>query len=323
MRARHRQHERNARRSPGSPLRRCARRRWLLWLLIAVLALLPAPVSAHSGSTFGGGIIGPWIINPVVWLGLMLVGTAYFYATGAIEVHEPDAVGPHQLWYFLGGLGVVFVALTSPIDYYADNAFWVHMIQHLLLMIVAPPLLLVGTPAALLRPLTHRPALLRLLRVFVNPGMAWLLSTSVFLLWHVPTLYDAAVLDAKVHALEHLSFLLSALLFWWTIYSPLPALPPLSRANQVLYLALSCQPNVILGAVLVFAPHAFYGVYGGALRLGNINPLTDQQIGGAIMWVPGNVAYLGILTKIFFNWFNEHEAAQAGTPGTATARRES
>ena len=83
-----------------------------------------------------------------------------------------------------------------------------------------------------------------------------------------------------------------------------------------MYLALSCQPNVILGAVLVFAPHAFYGVYAGALRLGNISPLTDQQIGGAIMWVPGNMVYLAIMSKLFFDWFNEKDDGQFGVRGT-------
>ncbi|MGI8854437.1 MAG: cytochrome c oxidase assembly protein, partial [Thermomicrobiales bacterium] len=246
--------------------------------------------------------------NPVIWLALILVGAAYFYATGIVEQRDPEAVTPRTLWFFLGGLFVIFIALQSPIDKYADNAFWVHMIQHLLLILAAPPLLLLGTPAAFIAPLGKRPALLSVARVLVHPGVAWLVSTGVFLVWHIPSLYNAAVIDVKVHALEHLSFLLTAILFWWPVFSPSLLLPRLSRANQVMYLALSCQPNVVLGAVLVFAPHAFYGVYAGALRLGSITPLADQQIGGAIMWVPGNMVYLAIMSKLFFDWFNEKDA---------------
>lgn len=280
-------------------------RRWPLLLLVGITALLPAPVSAHGG---GGGPLSIQF-NPLIWLTLILIGAGYFYATGLIEQRDPEAVQTRHLWFFLGGLFTVFVALQSPIDTFADNAFWVHMIQHLLLILAAPPLLLLGLPADLLRPLIRKPAVLAVLRLLVNPGFAWLLSTGVFLVWHVPALYNAAVLDGKIHALEHLSFLLTALLFWWPVYSPLPELPRLSRANQVLYLALSCQPNVVLGAVLVFAPHAFYGVYAGALQLGNISPLVDQQIGGAIMWVPGNFIYLAIMSKLFYDWFSEKEPA--------------
>jgi putative membrane protein len=278
-------------------------RRWPLFVLVQFAALLPVPVSAHGG---GGGSILQF--NPLVWLSLILLGAAYFYATGALEQRDPEAVSQRQMWFFIAGLLMLFVALQSPIDTYADNAFWVHMIQHLLLILAVPPLLLLGTPAALLRPITRNRAAFAVLRVLTHPGVAWLLSTSVFLLWHIPSLYNAAVLDAKVHALEHLAFLLTAILFWWPIYSPLPELPRLSRANQVMYLLLSCQPNVILGAVLVFG-HAYYGVYAGAIHLGNISPLADQQIGGAIMWVPGNLVYLAIVSKLFFDWFNERESA--------------
>jgi putative membrane protein len=279
-------------------------RRCPLFLLVGIAALVPTAVSAHGGG--GPGIIQ---FDPFIWLALIVIGAAYFYGTGIIEQRDPEAVPPRQLWYFLGGLFVLFIALQSPIDTYADNAFWVHMIQHLLLILAAPPLLLLGTPAAFVRPLTKKPALFAVARVLVNPGVAWLVSTGVFLGWHIPAFYDAAVLDVKIHALEHLCFITTSLLFWWPIFSPLPELPRLSRANQVGYLALSCQPNVILGAVLVFAPHAFYGVYAGALRLGSISPLVDQQAGGAIMWVPGNIVYLAIMSKLFFDWFNEKEAA--------------
>ncbi len=277
-------------------------RRWPLYLLVGIAALVPTAVSAH-----GGGGPGIFQFNPLIWLALILIGAAYFYGTGIIEQRDPEAVTPKQMWYFLGGLFVIFVALQSPIDTYADNAFWVHMIQHLLLILAVPPLLLLGTPAAFLHPLTRKPVLFAVMRALVNPGAAWLISTGAFLIWHIPSLYNAAVLDARIHALEHFCFLATAILFWWPVYSPLPELPRLSRANKVGYLALSCQPNVVLGAVLVFAPHAFYGVYAGALRLGSISPLVDQQAGGAIMWVPGNMVYLAIMSKLFYDWFSEKE----------------
>src|SRR6266581_2593310 len=94
-------------------------RRWPLYLLVGVAALVPTSVSAH-----GGGGTSIFQFNPLIWLGLILVGAAYFYATGVIEQRDPEAVTPRQLWFFLAGLFVIFVALQSPIDIYADNAFW-------------------------------------------------------------------------------------------------------------------------------------------------------------------------------------------------------
>lgn len=292
------------------------RSRRALYLLVGGVALVPQAVSAHTG----GGTIGAWQFSPIIWLGLILIGAAYIYATGLIEQRDPTAVSSAQLRYFLAALIVAFVALQSPIDTYADNSFWVHMIQHLLLLLVVPPFLLLGTPAALLRPLIHKRGVLPMVRALTHPGVAWLISTFVFLLWHVPALYNAAVLDLRLHALEHLCFVATALLFWWPVYSPLPEeLPRLPRASQIGYLILSCQPNVVLGAVLVFSPHVLYGVYAGAKQLPGIAPLVDQQIGGAIMWVPGNLAYLGIISKLFYDWLNERSDEPAAERPTERA----
>lgn len=289
-------------RSPQSLLRS----RQSLYVLVALVGLVPGyAVSAHTT----GGTFLSWQFDPVVWLGLILVGAAYIYATGVLEQRDPTAVTMRQTWYFLGGLIIAFLALQSPLDTYSDNSFWVHMIQHILLISVVPPLLLIGTPAALLRPALHIRGVLPVMRVLTNPGAAWLIATAMFLGWHVPMLYDAAVLDLRIHAVEHLCFILTALLFWWPVFSPVPdELPRLTRANQVLYLAVSCQPNVVLGAVLVFGPTAYYAVYAGANRFASISPLVDQQIGGSIMWVPGNLLYLLVISRLFFEWFSERES---------------
>ncbi len=284
-------------------IRTSTRTRAPLLSLVGVAALVPHAVSAHAA----GGTIAYWQFDPLVWFGLILLGAAYIYATGLLEQRDPTAVEPKHLRYFLAGLIVLFVALQSPLDTFSDNSFWVHMIQHLVLTIAVPPLLLLGLPAALVRPALTRRGVLPLMRVLTNPGFAWLLSTATFLVWHIPALYNAAVLDIRIHAVEHLTFLATAMLFWWPVYSPLPELPRLKRANQVGYLLLSCQPNVVLGAVLVFSPTVLYGVYAGANQLPGLSPLVDQQIGGSIMWVPGNLIYLGIISKLFFDWFSDRE----------------
>ena len=292
------------------PLLRAVRRspRHALYALIALAALVPSHgVSAH-GET--GGFLW-WQFDPAIWLAVILTGAGYIYATGVIEQRDPTAVTTRQTWYFLSGLAVLFFALQGPLDAFADDAFWVHMIQHIVLVSIVPPLLLIGTPTALIKPFLRVPGVLPVMRLLTNAGVAWLLSTAVFFGWHIPALYNAAVLNNSLHALEHLGFLATALLFWWPVFGPAPEdLPRLSRANQVLYLAVSCQPNVVLGAVLVFGPQAYYAVYSGANRLiQNLSPLVDQQIGGSIMWVPGNLLYLGIISKLFFDWFTERDRA--------------
>lgn len=306
-----------------NPAPRAPRLRWPLHALVALVAVfLARPVAAHGEN--GNALF--WQFDPAIWLGVILLGAAYIYTTGIIEQRDPDAVTTRQTWYFLGGLVLLFVTLQGPLDTFSDDAFWVHMIQHIVLVSIVPPLLLIGIPTALVKPLLRLPVVRAAMRVLTHAGFAWLLSTAVFFGWHIPALYNAAVLDNRVHALEHMGFLLTAILFWWPVFGPAPdVLPRLTRANQVLYLAVSCQPNVILGAVLVFGPQAYYAVYGGANRLmPDLSPLVDQQIGGSIMWVPGNLLYLVIISKLFFDWFTERERAdnaeaiaewQASRPG--------
>ncbi len=281
---------------------------YALYALVALAAVVPArAVSAHGdNSSF------LWVqFDPGIWLAVILAGAAYIYATGVIEQRDPTAVTTRQTWYFLGGLAILFFALQGPLDAFSDDAFWVHMIQHIVIVSIVPPLLLIGTPTALVEPLLRLPGVLPVMRLLTNAGVAWLLSTAVFFGWHIPALYNAAVLNDGLHSLEHVGFLFTAILFWWPVFGPAPDdLPRLTRANQVLYLAVSCQPNVVLGAVLVFGPQAYYAVYGGANRLmPNLSPLVDQQIGGSIMWVPGNLLYLGIISKLFFDWFTERDRA--------------
>lgn len=288
--------------------RRCDHfRATLLLAAVGGAVAYAQPVAAHGANdTF---LL--WQFNPFIWLGTIVAGGVYIYATGIIEMRDSTAVTMRQTWFFLGGLALAFFTLQGPLDTFSDDALWVHMIQHLVLVTLVPLLLLIGTPPALLEPLLRLPGVRPVLRLLTNAGFAWLVFTGVFLLWHIPGLYNASVLNEPIHAAQHLSFLGTAILFWWPVFGPvLRELPRLTRANQILYLAVSCQPNVVLGAVFVFASQPFYGVYAGANQLlPRVSPLVDQQLAGSIMWVPGNLLYLVIISKLFLDWFSERDKA--------------
>jgi putative membrane protein len=220
-----------------------------------------------------------------------------------------ERVDTGQVTAFLTGVLVMFVALLSPLHELGDNyLFSAHMVQHLLLTLVVPPLLLLGTPPWLLRPLLRYPHVLGTARFLTLPVVAFLLFNVVFAVWHVPALYDLALRERGIHILEHLMFLVVGVIMWWPILSPLPELPRARYIVQILYLFI--QPTVpsILGAVITFSGGVLYTWYAEAPRVWAISPHTDQQIGGLIMWVPGGLVFLITLMVVFLVWASREES---------------
>jgi putative membrane protein len=240
---------------------------------------------------------------------------AYLYATGPLRQRRD--LGPPvtrgQAAAFFGGTAVLAFALLSPLDRIGDGyLFSVHMVQHMLLVMVVPPLWLLGTPGWLVRAAVRRPAALRVGRLLTHPAVAFALFNVNFWLWHAPALYDATLGNEWLHAFEHLTFLVTAVLNWFPILSPAPdALPRLSLPGQIVYLFVSCQPMVLLGAGLTFLRAPLYTPYLAAPRIFGVTALGDQQAGGLIMWLPGNAVYLLAISIAFFHWME----------GSAEARR--
>ena len=255
-----------------------------------------------------------WSWQPGVLLGLGLAAAAYAYAfyrlrsQGRLErMFQQGVIKRSQPWYFSAGLVTVFIALISPIDTLSSILFVMHMTQHILLIMVAAPLILLGLPAPFLSPLIQNPNVRAGLAWLTHPVIAFSLYNATLLVWHVPDLYEAALHYSLVHSLEHAMFFGTALLSWWPLLSPLPQLPRLPYPAQILYIFLMAIPSGILGAVLVFSEQAFYATYIAAPRLGDFSALADQQAGGLVMMVPGKAIYLVALTIIFFIWFNQEE----------------
>ncbi|MDB4906908.1 MAG: hypothetical protein JWO05_1692 [Gemmatimonadetes bacterium] len=229
------------------------------------------------------------------------------------------AVGAARLWRHAGngrGLSVgnasafaagwlaLAVALVSPLDALGAQLFSAHMVQHEVLMLLAAPLMVTGRPLAAwawalpapwrkrLPASLHRAWLARSWSAITDPLAAWALHALALWLWHVPALFEAALHNEGVHALQHASFLATALLFWWAVLGPDTRA---RRAGLALLLLFTTMLHTgALGALLALAPTPWYPPYvDSAVALG-LDPVQDQQLGGLIMWIPGGVAYLGV-----------------------------
>jgi len=254
-----------------------------------------------------------WNWEPSIIIGTAIIFGLYLYAVGLLRKPYTliDGVKQSQVLSFWLGVLVIFLALVSPIDEIGDRyLFSMHMVQHLLLTMVGPPLLLLGTPEVVLKPIIRNRFVFPVARALAYPFVAFFLFNADFWLWHTPPLYNATLTNQNIHILEHVSFIVFAVINWWPIFSPMTRdLPRLSLGGQVLYLFLGGMPIVALGAGLTFAP-PLYAPYIHAPRVWGLSAATDQQLGGLIMWVPGNIIYIIIVSILFIRWMLQQEAKQ-------------
>lgn len=256
-----------------------------------------------------------WSWEPSVLLGLELVVALYLAAVFPLRRRFgwASAIDLRQVAAFMAGLLVIFVALVSPLDFVADRyLFSAHMVQHLLLILVMPPLIWMGTPGWVLRPLLGRPALAGAARLITHPLVAFTLFNANFWLWHVPRLYQLSLESVQVHILMHLLFMATAVLNWFPVLGPLPELRLRSYPARMAYLFAQTWPDTGLSVLLIFSPTVLYPAYALAPRLWGLSPLADQQLGGLIMWIPGSLIYLTALSVLFFRWFGENEGPEKG-----------
>ncbi len=206
---------------------------------------------------------------------------------------------------YLAGLLVIAVALMSPIDPMGEQFFFMHMVQHELLIYLAPPLLLVGRALPfslwgmprflrreLSRLLVQESVLRRGLRFLTRPVVAFVLSTAILWLWHHPLAYNLALENDTVHDLEHLSFFLAFLLYWWPLIGSPPQRPQLTTDGaRGLYLVAGGMQSALLGGLITFTNHVVYTYYLTVSRPGGLSLLADQQLGGVVMWFPGPLIF--------------------------------
>jgi putative membrane protein len=224
--------------------------------------------------------------------------------------------------YFIVGYTALLVALVSPLHAVGEQFFSVHMVQHLLLSLVAAPLLLLSNSMPVLLwalPPRERATIGRLtgqagplrssLRWLTLPLIAWWLFVGTQWLWHVPAAYEWALENRWAHYLEHISFFVTAVIFWWPVIGSPPLPSPLGYPARMAYTFLAWMPNSFLGAGITLSRGPLYPFYVSSAQLTGTDPLVDQQLAGLIMWVPGDVLFAIILLLLFVA-FMQHEERQ-------------
>jgi putative membrane protein len=261
--------------------------------------------------------VTPWSLDPsLVYVGL--AGT--LYVLGSRGRGRPR---PLQALAFFASLAVIVIATCSPIDYYADELFWVHMVQHILLLTVAPPLFLLGRPwprmwrAVPVKPRTKVGRAIALsrwmapVRAVARPLPAWILFNATIVGWHIPAAYDAALSNGGIHAVQHAMFFFIGLLFWARVIDPGPLRPRLVWPVRIAYTAATMVVGWMLAITLVIVPHAIYSYALLPSRPGGLNAWSDQEIAAGVMWVPGSIAYAITFIMGFYRWL---EPDRAPTP---------
>lgn len=277
-------------------------------------------------------VLGSWRLDPVEIL--LLAGSLMLYLRGfgRVRLQMPDRFPPWRAWSFGFGLLTVWIAIASPLDAFAGFLFWTHMVQHLLLMFVAPPLLLLGAPALpFLRGLPEKLAKNgagRFLREgpwrrffdrLTHPAVCWIIFVVVTWAWHAPVLYEMALRDGFWHGAEHLSFLAASLLFWWPVVQPWPSRSHWPRLAMVPYLLLADVQTSILSAIFSFGSEPLYETYALAPRISSLSALEDQALAGALMWVPGTVVLLTALLAVVLDALSPNLVRR---PGSGPSPRE-
>lgn len=248
-----------------------------------------------------------WHPHPDVWL---LVGGLWLGYLYAVRVWGPRLVPAYefpasrrQMVSFTLGVASVWVAADWPVHDLAEGALYsVHMVQHLILTLVAPPLLLLGTPAWLLRALLKPKWLLEGVRRLSRPLPALIIFNAVIVLTHWPVLVDLIMRRHPLHLISHLVLFGAALLMWTPVVSPLLELPRLSYPGRMFYLFLQSIVPTVPASFLTFADSILYKYYEEVPRLWGISAISDQQVAGLIMKIGGGFILWGVIAVLFFKW---------------------
>jgi putative membrane protein len=283
--------------------------------------LLPQPVAAHGYAPPPGSLLNivfAWQLD--LWVILPLVVTALLYAWAAGRVARSHINNPVPLyrevaWY--AGLLVIFIALESPIGTYDTTFFFDHMIEHLLLLMVATPLMAIGAPITLLLRVAtpwarHRlilPVLhSRLVRLISFPATTWLIFAAVLWATHFSPLYNASLTNDAIHAFEHGLYVVAGLLFWWPVVGADPSPWRLPHGGRVLYLFLGMPQSAFLGLAIYSAPDVLYSHYATLPNGWGLSALADQAWAGAIMWLGGDMMFFVALILAVWVWLRAEEA---------------
>lgn len=284
----------------------------------------PSPLDPVSALT-------AWMFDPLASAGLLLAVAGYLAAVMRVDrAHPRSPVPRRRVVAWLAGLAVIAVALQSSIEVYATTLFTVHMVQHLLLTMVAAPLLALGAPITLMlrvaSPALRRRVILPLLhsapvKAVSFPVVTWLLFAGVMWASHFSPLFDAALEDQWVHTGEHLLYLVTATLFWWPAVGADPTPWRMGYGGRIVYLGLGMPQNTFLALAIYSAPAVLYPHYASLERTWGPSALADQQLAGGVMWVAGDVLFIFPLVLAVAAWLKAEEEKGARLDAQLARRR--
>jgi putative membrane protein len=244
------------------------------------------------------GITG-FSVHPSTVIGIAALGALYAWRVK----RERRRPANSQIAALVSGLVMMFFCLNGPLHDLSDTyLFSAHMVQHLALTFAVAPLLVIGTPGWMLRPALRYAPVAAVARWVTRPTRCFVVFNVAIAFWHLPPLYNLAMAEHPIHIVEHLTFLVTAVLMWWPLLSPLPELPRLAYPGQMLYCFLMSIPMSIVAIYIAMADHILYPAYEAAPRMWGLLPLQDQMIGGLIMWIPGGLFFYSVMTVVFFKW---------------------
>jgi cytochrome c oxidase assembly factor CtaG len=248
-----------------------------------------------------------WEFEPSVVIGCVLLLAVYFWAI-RFKLNGKALV-------FTLAVVILFLALSSPIDVLGDDyLFSAHMLQHMMLGTIAPPLLIAGLPTSMVQSLLRFPLVARIERILGYAPLALVVGTATFWIWHLPYLYNLALENETIHVIEHLLFIATGLMLWWPVLKPIPE-GRLSPLAAIIYMGIAASVGTLLGIIFTVSDTPFYSFYDnpkdetGALHLirdqWGLSQLDDQKLGGAIMWEPMGFIFLWVMMAAMKDWFKQ------------------
>jgi cytochrome c oxidase assembly factor CtaG len=249
--------------------------------------------------------LAAWSFPIVPFIGLAVMLVLYLRGWLAARRTRPDELPTWRAACFVSGLAALWIALASPIDALDDYLLTAHMLQHFILMSVAPPLLVLSAPTVpllrglprpfirvLSRPVFRARWFHAICRLITHPVFAWLAMNIAYLGWHVPAMFELTFTSERIHDFEHLCFFLTSVAFWWVVLAPWPSQPRWPRWTVIPYLLGADILNTVLSATLAFSGRVLYAPYAEAVRISSLTPLKDQVAAGSEMWVLNSLVML-------------------------------